>query len=623
MSAWRKGLVLLATLAFAGAGQTAAAHAETEGPSWQFAPAIAPPPPTGAQPAPFPTNEVALGTVGDIKFWAPNRGLLITGGTSLVPAGLYAYDGQTWHELSNVCGGAGGRIAWAGPEEFWTISDQRPGQVTATGVSYSNVSLCHFKEGQVVGSYALPLDQPNSYLPMDSAACLSPEDCWFGGEIAQPPNPNTGAFHLHWDGQNVTVVYAPEDHAVAAMALVSTPLGNGNFQPSLFESVQLAPGDEYGLQSTTHPPLLHLISAGSGTVFHDIFPPNPGCEVSAAICYPLPEYGFEERGAEQLPVDPQTLAGFSLSSDYSPALGAASGSQLWAVAGPDATAPMDSSHGDAHPIALRYESASNAWTQVAPNLGGFPSGSDPLGVAAEPDAPAAWVTLASHDRAAHVDRLTSAGTLTEADTLGPAQGVGYRGEAGPIACPAPQECWLATNQGWLFHLTSRNAQGPLPQDTDPNFAGIIAFRPPDGGTLLLPSDTPPPDDSLANQAPPVLPPAQAQVQGVSVTHEALVQHMRTKLLKQDTLSLTFTLTVSAHVQLLASRHSHLIADTRRTTLHRGHHELRLRLNPRRWPTKLDLRASPLEPLPTVAAPPSGSGSTPTLTAPISSNSLTT
>ncbi len=70
--------------------------------SWQFAPVNPPPPPPGT-PEPEHTYPVPLGQIGDIYFWAPNRGLLITGGTgsscaassgASVPCGLYAYNGR-------------------------------------------------------------------------------------------------------------------------------------------------------------------------------------------------------------------------------------------------------------------------------------------------------------------------------------------------------------------------------------------------------------------------------------------------------------------------------------------------------------------------------------------------
>src|SRR6478752_7112036 len=91
--------------------------------------------------------------IGDIEFWAPNRGMLITAGNGGVPAGLFAYDGSGWYRYSTVCGGLGGRIAWAGPREFWTISDQQSGQETGKAPP-RHISLCHFRDGAVVGSYA-------------------------------------------------------------------------------------------------------------------------------------------------------------------------------------------------------------------------------------------------------------------------------------------------------------------------------------------------------------------------------------------------------------------------------------------------------------------------------------
>ncbi len=80
-----------------------------------------------AQPS-GPNGPTPLGEVGDISCWQANRCLLITAGNGGMPAGLYAYDGRKWFLYSRVCGGHGGRIAWAGPTDFWTISDQQSGQ---------------------------------------------------------------------------------------------------------------------------------------------------------------------------------------------------------------------------------------------------------------------------------------------------------------------------------------------------------------------------------------------------------------------------------------------------------------------------------------------------------------
>src|SRR5262249_41452525 len=133
---------------------------------------------------------IPLGKVGAIEFWAPNRGLLITAGNPpTVPPGVWAYNGREWHELAEVCGASDGRIAWAGPEEFWTISDGRPGQVGIEGgrPPLEDNTLCHFDAGQVVGSYASLAFRLDSYQAMHAAGCLSPSDCWFAGDVL--PNP--------------------------------------------------------------------------------------------------------------------------------------------------------------------------------------------------------------------------------------------------------------------------------------------------------------------------------------------------------------------------------------------------------------------------------------------------
>ncbi len=615
---------LLAVAAFPPAFATAAEGGA--GASWQFAPASAPPPPAGVTSASFP---VPLGQIGDIEFWAPNRGLLITGGTgsscassanAAVPCGLYAYDGRSWHELSTVCGGAHGRIAWAGADEFWTISDQRPGQAIVAGAEYGAISLCHFQNGQVVASYAMSLNQPFSYMAMDAAACLSPSNCWFGGELGQ--SPNFGAFHLHWDGQSVSAVYSPQDHAVASMALAGAGI--------LFESVALAPEDVYGSESTTNPWVLHQLDPpGSSVDFHNLFMPDPSC-ATVEFCPPLPNYGIDGEGR---PVEPATLGPFALSGDYTPSQSNSGSPQLWAVAAPNGMEAASSGGGAAHPLALRYaeDPATHeyAWKQI---LGGEdPGGDDPFGpgevpqsIASEPGAAAAWVTLRVGDGQAHVARLGVDGKPSERDVLGEAQAVGRRGNAGPIACPASGDCWLATDRGWLFHYTEESPSEPqLPQDADPNFAGVITFRPSDDGVPELPADEPPPDDSLANQAPPPPPPLPAPtVQAPAASGASVLVGLHSKVIHGNELELTFRLVAEAHVQLLAKRGGHVVAKTPLRTLKAGKRRLLLRLDRHRWPNKLDLKATPLHPLPAPSSSSDASGgqSTP---APSSANNIST
>ena len=137
----RATIAALTALLVLGAGAHSASAeglADDGGASWRLEQPEPPAPPPGVEPSPTP---VGLGRIGDIEFWAPNRGLLITAGNPpTIPPGVWVYNGVSWRELTGpgpsasgtpegVCGASEGRIAWAGPDEFWTISNGRPGQV--------------------------------------------------------------------------------------------------------------------------------------------------------------------------------------------------------------------------------------------------------------------------------------------------------------------------------------------------------------------------------------------------------------------------------------------------------------------------------------------------------------
>jgi hypothetical protein len=594
-----------------------AAHAEGGG-SWRLEAAEAPPAPAGVSPAPY---SVPVGEVGEISFWAPNRGLLITGGAGPVGAGLYAYDGVSWHQLATVCGGGSGRIAWAGPDEFWTISDQRAGQVRPRNsqAATKSVSLCHFLDGEVVGSYAMPLEEPDSYLPMDGAACYSPSDCWFGGQTGVAPH--KGAFHLHWNGSTVTAVYEPEAHAVSDMI---------NFGGALLESVQIAESVQ------KQPAVLHRIGPEGAEPFEEVSTfvkaPKPPEEEPAPparfVPHRLPEYGEG--------VLPDALQGFGLASDGSP-LGAGA-TQLWAAANPLATPPPESK-----PASLTVlHDAGKTWTQVlGPGSGKSPLPEETMlagasaevegklergtsgALAPEPGSESAWLSLRPSGGGddAEVALLNADGTVTEAKSL-PESGeaVGARGEAGPIACPAPHDCWLATAggtdavtgeqlvAGWLFHLGSGE---PVAPDGDPLFDGedpVISYRPPDAGVPVIYPDLPPEDDSLANQQvqpTPSLPPEQTAAPSVRKQAESLLQHVKSRFQRgRRELVVSFTLTARAHVQLVGRRRGKVVASTRMESLRAGAHQLSLELDPAHWPTKLQFKATPLE------APAASGGSSP-------------
>jgi hypothetical protein len=243
-------LVLLACLSLL-ATQASAEVTEGGGATWRLEQPAPPPAPPGVQGSSIP---IGLGKIGDLEFWAPNRGLLITAGNPpTIPPGLWAYNGSEWHELATVCGASDGRIAWAGPDEFWTISNGRPGQ---TGESESSGSpplddntLCRFSGGQVVASFAHPAFQADSYQAMHAAGCITASDCWFAGD--QLPEPQFGAFHLHWNGSSLQAEpYPAEGHAVRDMRAL---------EGHLYESVRVASGDRSS-EPSSEPPVLHRIN---------------------------------------------------------------------------------------------------------------------------------------------------------------------------------------------------------------------------------------------------------------------------------------------------------------------------------------------------------------------------
>lgn len=597
-------LPALAALA-AGAGLApVGSAAAAESATWRLAPAQAPPPPPGVAEAPY---GVPVGTVGDISFWAPNRGLLITGGTSLVPAGVYAYDGVSWHELSTVCGGAQGRIVWAGPDEFWTIANQRAGQQQSDShldeTEYPALSLCRFANGQVLGSYAVPVGEPESWRKMTAGACYTPTDCWFGG--GSGTEPQTGAFHLHWNGSTVTAVYEPEDHGIVSM----TP-----FNGQIDEAVQLSSSDAWLSESEhKHPAAVHAIAAeGAEPLFSDM-----------DIYSPLLEHALPDE-YEDGKVAPEALGGFELARNAP--LGEPA-TQMWALAVPQSP-PSGSKPASLTIMRDELRDGEESWSQLepVPGGGGPLAGARILGggepgqgealsdaIAPEPGGEDAWLSLntGSSTTVAQVEAGTCeeaankkqlpCGRIVQEDSLPQAdERVGPRGKAGPIVCPASHDCWMATfaeeshAAGWIFHLSDGAAEEP---DTDPFFDGqdgVITVRPVDSGI--------PPyytgfgeDDSLANQV--VVPPPPVEQVPVKRAKRGkprpLLKHVKSRLVHHRELVITFVLMAKAHVQLVARDGRVVVAKTPRRTLRPGRHVLSLALSPDHWPTKLQFEAKPI------------------------------
>lgn len=554
-------LFAVLTLAAVHAGPASAAEPEP-GAIWQPAQPLPPSSPNGAK----PQAPIGLGGIGDIEFWAPNRGLLITAGNPpTIPAGLWTYNGREWHELANVCGATDGRIAWAGSDEFWTISDGRPGQVQAgTDIRppLEDNTLCRFADGQVVASYAHPAFEADSYEAMHAASCITPGDCWFAGDPL--PKPQIGAFQLHWNGGALQAEpYAGEGHAIEDMRL---------FEEHLYESVRVKAEDLVSpeAQEQLEVPVLHRINP------EGVQPALEG------------EFGL-----------PLTNGTESNSLDFLH-LSAVEGA-LWAAAG-------TGTEGAGEVTVLRR--AEGDWSQLIgpasePSGTALFAGETVSAIAAEPETGGAWLGLVPTTGAdnptarALVAHVSTTGQVTEEQTL-PTDGA-PRGAVARIACPAAHDCWLATTQGWLFHLSGEGEA--LTLDTDPAFAGLITARPADQGLPQLPPDAPPPDDSGEPEEPSPVGSLIAQTElpkSETRVAVALLSHLHSRLLHGTVLQLRFHLAAKARVRLTAKRHSKLVASTPTRVFAAGNRELLLRLERRRWPTKLALQTHALAPLPTVA-----------------------
>lgn len=497
---------------------------------------------------------VVLGEVGDIECWSANRCALITAGNSGVSAGVYAYDGSGWYQYSTVCGGHQGRIAWTGPDEFWTISDQRPGEEAEIGNRLGelhNRSLCLFRDGAVVASFARPLGQAFSYQQMNAVACSSPSDCWFGGERL-PGEPNVGAFHLHWDGFAMTEVPSLTEPEPSLGDPGRAVFGMTRFGGQLFESVSVRADDR--AEAETEPVYLHQIVAGAAQPFAPLA--TPGLTIGGT---------------------PEELEGFRF---------AGNGGSLWALSGATPGGSL------ATPTLLNLEAG--AFKQMNTTGPAFAAGTRVLGFAMEPGVGGAWTSFAPRGGAetgpARITRIESDGALDgEVQLPRPEEELSDKGAAGPIACPTVGQCWMATSKGWLFHLGGPPAEGP---NNDPAMHQLVTFRPADEATLQsgtgvgLPVDNSgaEPEKELFAEVPEYERPPNRERRPHPVYN-----HLKQKVIDGTILQLSFDLHVKAHVQLIAKEKGQVVAKTPRMTLAKGHHRIRLKLDPKHWPTHLSLQ----------------------------------
>lgn len=512
-------------------------------PSWRLE---QPAPPAGA---PF---KVPLGAPGDLQFWSPTRGILALEGNAVIPRGLMFWNGQDWRRLSTVCGGSADtlRVAWAGPTEFWTVSEPSRPRVG------SGTTLCRYQGGRVVGSFGTLPQSSDPYNLMVAATCRSANDCWFGGPSANDPaGARTGAFRLHWNGSTLTTWYGPQGRGISDLEAHGDVIYESAFAGSR------AGSREPVVNRIPEPVPALLRRIGAGAAFSlDPFKPAPLDDVA-------------EDGSELLALD----------SD---------GSQLWgggggAASGP--SAPVDGSV-ERPPLLVRIAPGSAIATEITPLAdAGVLGPTDRVGdIAAIPQTDDAMLALASYAERratnvkARVGRIDAATGRLEVTRL-PASGAG-RGAAARIACPAVDQCWMVTTAGWVFHYHDGT---PLPADEDPAFAGVITDRPNEAAAQFIP-DTPPVDDSMLF-APPVIEEIAPPVEEVRTRRLApLMRNLRSKL-HGTTLHISFRLTRRAKIGVVAKRKRKTVARAKQRWLKKGNRTVKVRLDRRRWPTKLDFK----------------------------------
>ncbi len=506
-----------------------------------------PPPPAGA------AFKVPLGRPDDMEFYAPNEGLLSVEGNATVPAGLFFYNGRDWRQLSTVCGGSGeaSRIAWAGPDEFWVITEPSEPRVGA------GLGLCHFKDGVVVGSYSTAFQSSEPFRPMDAAACDGPDDCWFAGIGSEDPSgQHIGAFHLHWNGTSLISSYQPQGRGVSGLAFF-----DGTFYESTFVGTQ--EGD------TTDPVTLGTPELNGPVLIHKLV----GETFTDVSFRPFSYEGVPAEGTELL----------SAKSD---------GSELWFSGGGAASGPAVPKEGSvpSPPVVVRYTEP--VYQQVPINASLFGSEDRFVDVAPVPGTDAAWVAdqpyaqRGSSTAKAKVALIEADGAAT-IDML-PVSGAG-RGSAQLVTATGPEEAWLATSAGWLFHYSNGTV---LPEDSDPNWAGTITVRPNESVAQFVP-DAPPPDDSQLFAPPPVAVEQVASAEApVPEIIPALLRNIRVSR-HGLTVTVSFQLTRLADVQLVAKLHGRPIARTAQERLKAGKHSLKLSFNVHRWPTGLSFKTKEL------------------------------
>lgn len=462
---------------------------------------------------------VPLGRVSGMAFWSPNKGVLVSSGIGGTPAGVYAYDGSGWYLYSTVCAGSG-----------------RGGGIAISGPD----------EFWTIADYGERLEGVSGSASKETSRTL----CHFAnGEVvasyAEPPaSPDA------YEEMSAATCAGPANCWFGGVALRNGPNqdpfhlhwnGEGPFAvPSqTFPEPEIAsmPGNVVGLafaqgrlfEAASQAPYLREVSLGDPRRFLS------------------PESLSATTGPFVLSTDPLQQ-------------------QLWAGSTSGAVLHLGPAGFEALAVGTPVFSPLEA-------IGA-------IGV--EPGTEAAWLG-GSGESGAAVRRVSADGSLGPVVELpGPSEELNPKGGAEHIFCPAPGQCWMATEKGWLFHLGGPPAEGV---NTDPLMHRLITTRPKDASSRsAIPLGLP--EDNSGEVEPPKASTEKLPPFPENRPRPSIVYDVHQKLLGKRVLELSFKLRARAHVQLSAKYRGKVVAKTPRQILGKGAHKLHLKLDPKRWPTGL-------------------------------------
>jgi hypothetical protein len=554
-----------------------------------------------------------------MAFRAWNRGLAATTtGTSLNPSptspaknpfGVWLFNGSRWYPDPTFPGAGvcqGNTVLWAGKLDYWLIGTGQNGWAP----------LCRFDGADF---YWEPLPMPlgtvlrlgnpvTGQLPIHggitSGSCLSWDNCWFFG---------TEGTVLHWDGNALTDVSPDPPGTWAGTTFTGSQLNAGaSGAPVGLATV----GTSYVFDLSAGIPLPTRAALGTQLFGFDgttpdgrrlagsVLPPNTYLAPPAAVAADQAGDPFgtdpvaaslDPSGRGWLAANPAAWQVGNGIPFLRPDLTARERSPLLPVStgpgsstGPDSSCPSwyteDGLDRFPHTYAPGTLPGSTLWTSIST----FPGGVSALAggqtvstlsdgtTATEPvlvQASCNGTTTVTHFRVP-----PSAGSTTAA----PADPGGW---VEAVAANAPNDGWAATSDGILPGVEIPYQPPELYRFTDGTPPEAPAGD--DAETRAIPSQQDQPTYVYQPPPPPRLPPL-PRVAKTRNLRPAIARIQR----KVERGSGTYTLVLSFEVRrrvvlgLEAYRHKRLIASTGLRRLHPPTGQLRLRLNPKRWPTSL-------------------------------------